>query len=115
MTTETRAAAGAALKDLEVEMKDMSPEELAEVGPSMEAIVESVVSQFDQTLEFRGDGIALIKGNDGQRTIGRWTRQGDRIRLQPEDDTFLAGSIDGGTLRLQAEGDTKFELVLKRR
>jgi hypothetical protein len=100
---------------MEVELKDMSPEELAEVGPSMEAIVESVVSRFDQTVEFHGDGVALINGNDGERTTGRWTRQGDRIRLEPEGDTSLAGPLDGGTLRLTAEGDTKFELVLKRR
>jgi hypothetical protein len=80
---------------METEMASMSPDERAELEPSMRAIVENMVRRSDETVEFRGDGVALINGHDGKQKAGRWERQGDRVRLEPE----------GETLRLRAEGE----------
>ncbi len=49
----------------------------------MEAIVEGVVSRFDQTVEFRGDCVALIHGHDGERATDRWERQGTGSASSP--------------------------------
>jgi hypothetical protein len=114
--TLDKDAFGAEMRRLmETEMASMSPDERAELEPSMRAIVENMVRRSDETVEFRGDGVALINGHDGKQKAGRWERQGDRVRLEPEGDTSLEGPLEGETMRLRAEGEPPFEIVLKRR
>ncbi len=100
---------------MDAELATMSERERAEVEPSMEAMVGAMVRRLDATVEFRGDGVATIRGHDGKRTTGRWERQGDVVRLEADRDASLRGTLEDGALRLRAEGEPAFELVLRRR
>jgi hypothetical protein len=104
--TLDKDALGAEMRRLmKTEMANMSPDEWAELGPSMNAILENMVRRSDETVEIRGDGITLINGHDGKQKASRWEQQGDRARLEPEGDTSLEGPLEGETLPLRAEGE----------
>ncbi len=99
---------------MEAELATMSEEERAEVEPSMEAMVEIMVRRLNATVELCDDGVAVIDTQGGDRTTGRWERQGDLVRLEADGDASLEGALEDGALRLRAEGEPTFEVVLRR-
>ena len=66
--------------------------------------------------EFRPDGTVLLEDYLGQRRTGRWSLEGDRVRLLPgEDELPYAGTLEGDVMRLEPEGEPAPGLVLRRR
>ena len=73
------------------------------------------------TAEFRPDGTVVLDNCAGQRRTGRWSLEGDRVRLLSEDQPPYAGTLEGDVMRLEAELEPGDEggpapgLVLRRR
>jgi hypothetical protein len=69
------------------------------------------------TAEFRPDGTVLLEDHLGQRRTGRWSLEGDRVRLLSEDEPPYAGTLEGDVMRLEPEGEAEPApaLVLRRR
>lgn len=81
--------------------------------------LDQMVNRSAGTAAFRPDGTVLLEDYQGQRRTGRWSLEGDRVRLLSEDEPPYAGTLEGDVMRLEPEGEAEGEpapgLVLRRR
>ena len=81
--------------------------------------LDQMVNRSAGTAEFRPDGTVLLEDYQGRRRTGRWSLEGDRVRLLSEDEPSYAGTLEGNVMRLEPEGEVEGEpapgLVLRRR
>lgn len=104
---------------VQADLARMSASERAQMGPALAGQLDELVRRSAGTAEFRRDGTVLLQGShDGTRQTGRWTLDGDRVRLVPDDHrkSPFAGAVEGDTMRLKPEREVEEfgGLVLKR-
>ncbi len=112
---------------LRAELEPLMRADVARMPAAQRAQTEAVLpGRLDQmvnrsagTAEFRPDGTVLLEDYQGRRRTGRWSLEGDRVRLLSEDEPPYAGTLEGDVMRLEPEGEVEGEpapgLVLRRR
>jgi hypothetical protein len=101
---------------MQADLARMPTSERAQMEAMMAGQLDEMVRRSAGTAEFRPDGTVLFEGVEGDRQTGRWTIEGDRMRLVTEGDPPFVGTLEGDTMRLEPEGEAEIsmEYVLKR-
>ncbi len=101
-----------ALAQLPAEERDRA-EAVAE--RAVDATVERMVGT---EVSFEPDGTVVLDAGQGPAREGRWSRQGDRIVVEPVGDgdeaTALVGSFEDDRLRLTPDAEDAVGFVMRR-
>jgi len=95
----------------------------AEERDRAEAVAERAVDatverMADTAVSFEPDGTVVLDAGQGPAREGRWSRQGDRIVVEPVGDgdeaTALVGSFEDDRLRLTPDAEDAVGFVMRR-
>jgi hypothetical protein len=95
----------------------------AEERDRAEAVAERAVDatverMADTAVTFEPDGTVVLDAGQGPAREGRWSRQGDRIVVEPVGDgdeaTALVGSFEDDRLRLTPDAEDAVGFVMRR-
>jgi hypothetical protein len=102
---------------MQADIATMPAEQRAKTEAVLPGRVDEMVHRSEGTAEFRPDGTVLFEDYEGQRRTGRWTLEGAHLRVSKPDEPPLVGTVEGGGMRLEPEGEAEPgpALVLRRR
>jgi hypothetical protein len=114
---DTTALRGELERLMRADLPEMPADQQARTEAVMPGRIDEIVHRGAGTVEFRPGGTAVLEDYEAQRRDGRWTLDGNRVRLLTAEDPPYAGTLEGDTMRLEPEGQDgpALGLVLRRR